>query len=76
LAERNGMPHFTHRAANKLNRLRIPHDAETDDIVGLWQDGLSIGLVTAYRHGIAHKLTVTLILSADEKSITDVELLT
>jgi hypothetical protein len=75
VAERTGIPHFSHRAANRLNKYGVPHDKVTDDIVMLWQKDLNVGLVTAYRRGIAHKLTVTLELSEDGNTVSRVEVL-
>ena len=41
----------------------------------LWQQGLHVGLVTASRRGVAHKLTVTLEVSEDGNTVTRVEVL-
>lgn len=75
MPDRSGLPHFTHSAANELRKFGIPHGRETDDIVGLWQAGQSTGLVTAYRRGIAYKLTVTLRVSIDGQSVVEVQVL-
>ena len=75
MPERTGTPHFTHRAANLLNKAHVPHERQTDDVIGLWLQGQSSGLVTVYRRGIACKLTAILHLSEDGKTVLDVELL-
>ena len=75
MAERCGLPHFTHRAANTLNQANVPHQRETDDIITLWRQGQSSGLVTVYRRGIAHKVTVMLQVSDDGAAVVNVELL-
>ena len=75
MAERSGLPHFTHRAANRLSKANVPHERESDDIIGLWRQGQSSGLVTAYRRGIACKITVMLQVSEDGDTVTDVKLL-
>jgi len=75
VAERSGLPHFTHMAANKLNEAGVPHNRESDDVVELWRRGQGVGLVTVYRRRIAHKITVMLELSDDGNTVVDVDLL-